>query len=397
MGSMPTPEISLDTARALTLRAQGLQHPTFRTAMKTDVLAVIDRNGIWQIDTINIVARSPYFALWSRLGAYPPAWLDELLAEGRLFEYWAHAACFIPITQYPYHRRMMIERLRHHRYEAWYNDHKTDADTILQHVQNNGAVRSADFERKDGKKGTWWDWKIEKDALEHWLAIGEMMVARRDKFQRVYDLRERVLPGWSDDQVPSLDESIRYFTLKSVQALGITQSAWVPDFYRLPKVATARAIQRLLSEGQITEINVEGWAEPALVSAEARELLIEHPMELAPTFTTLLSPFDSLIWDRKRAREMFNYDFSIECYLPAGKRKYGYYLLSVLHRGSLVARLDAKAHRQEGIFEVKSFYWEPQVQTNPLMLDEIRTAIQNCADWHKTPEVRYPESTTIFQ
>jgi uncharacterized protein YcaQ len=390
---MSTPEISLETARVLTLRAQGLLHPSAQPASKEDVLAAIERNGAWQIDTINVVARSPYLALWSRLGEYNADWLNELLAEGRLFEYWAHAACFIPIEQYPYHRRMMLERQRHHRYVEWYQEHQADTDAVLHYVQVNGAVRSADFERKDGKKGTWWDWKIEKDALEHWLTVGEMMVARREKFQRVYDLRERVLPGWSDEAAPSLEECMHYFTLKSVRALGIALPDWVADFYRLSKVSVAKAIQKLLAEGALTQVKVEGWAEPALIPAETATILAnESSASLTPTFTTLLSPFDTLIWDRKRARQMFNYDFSIECYLPAPKRKYGYYLLSVLHRGKLVARLDAKAHRQEGIFEVKSFYWEEGVTPTTEMLEEILAAIQSCADWHKTPKVHLPDS-----
>jgi len=388
---MPAAEISLATARALMLNDQGLLHPRPALAAKQDVLQTIRNLGVLQIDTINVVARSPYLALWSRLGEYSPAWLEECLAEGTLFEYWAHAACFIPIEQYPYHRRMMLEQMRYHHYQAWYLEHQADTDAILSHVQQHGAVRSADFERKDGKKGTWWDWKIEKDALEYWLAAGEMMVVRRDKFQRVYDLRDRVLAAWSDDAVPSLEETMRYFTLQSVRALGVCQSGWVADYYRLPKAAAAKALRTLLADGAVSEINVESWPEPALVSTEVKARLDADTTSLQPTLTTLLSPFDSLIWDRKRAHQLFDYDFSIECYLPAQKRKYGYYLLSVLHHGALVARLDAKAHRKEGVFEVKSFYWEPGLTPSDEMRAEIRAAVQRCADWHRTPELRLPQ------
>jgi uncharacterized protein YcaQ len=388
---MPAAEISLATARALMLDTQGLLHPRPALAAKQDVLQTIRNLGVLQIDTINVVARSPYLALWSRLGEYSPAWLEECLAEGSLFEYWAHAACFIPIEQYPYHRRMMLEQMRYHHYQAWYLEHQADTDAILSHVQAHGAVRSADFERKDGKKGTWWDWKIEKDALEYWLAAGEMMVVRRDKFQRVYDLRDRVLAAWSDDAVPSLEETMRYFTLQSVRALGICQSGWVADYYRLPKAAAAKALRTLLADGAVSEINVEGWPDPALVATDVKGRLDADTTSLLPTLTTLLSPFDSLIWDRKRAHQLFDYDFSIECYLPAHKRKYGYYLLTVLYRGALVARLDAKAHRKEGVFEVKSFYWEPGGMVTDEMRAEIRAAVQRCADWHRTPELRLPQ------
>ena len=389
---MSTPEISLQTSRALMLQAQGLLHPPTAPARKADILSAIDRCGILQIDTINVVARAPYMSLWSRLGNYEAAWLDELLAERHLFEYWAHAACFIPVQQYRYHRRLMLDRLRYHHYHEWYLEHQAETDAILKHVQEHGSVRSADFERKDGKKGTWWDWKIEKDALEYWLAAGELMVLRREKFQRVYDLRERVQPDWQDADTASLDEAMRFFTLKSIQAMGIAHPDWIADYYRISKAHAKKAAAELLAQGAVSEINVEGWSAPALISLESLALLDHDPTDLKPTCTTLLSPFDSLIWDRKRTRQMFNYDFSIECYLPAPKRKYGYYLLSVLYRGELVARLDVKAHRQEGFFEVKSFYWEPGVTVTEEMRTEVITAVQRCADWHKTPELHLPLS-----
>ena len=378
------------------LQAQGLLHPLNVKASKAEVLAAVEQMGILQIDTINVVARSPYLSLFSRLGSYSPAWLEELLAEGKLFEYWAHAACFIPIKEYPYHRRMMLEKLRYHHYQAWYLEHKADSDSVLKHFQEHGAARSADFERKDGKKGTWWDWKIEKDALEHWFAAGELMIVRRDKFQRVYDLRERVYPGWKDEQAPSLEETLEYFALKTIHALGVAQPGWVADYYRLTKTQAAQTIKSLLAKGKIAEVTVAGWPEPALISNVANELVSGNLAAIVPTHTTLLSPFDALIWDRKRTQALFNFDFSIECYLPAAKRKYGYYLLPVLYRGALVARLDAKAHRKEGIFEIKSFFWEPDTAVNSEMVEEIRSAIQHCALWHQTPQARYPDSSPFM-
>jgi uncharacterized protein YcaQ len=389
---MSSQEISVETVRALMLSAQGLLHPPARNAVKEDVFSAIDRVGLLQIDTINVVARAPYLAIWSRLGEYDPAWLEDLLAEGQIFEYWAHAACFIPIDQYRYHRRMMLDQVRYHRYREWYLDHQADTDKILEHIQQHGAVRSADFERKDGKKGTWWDWKIEKDALEYWLAAGDVMVSRREKFQRVYDLRERVHPAWEDSDAAAYDESMRYFVLRSIQAMGVAKPEWIPDYYRISKADAAAAVRSLLEDGVISEIRVTGWPEPALISRECLALLNDSSADLRPTLTTLLCPFDSLIWDRKRTRELFNYDFSIECYLPQAKRKYGYYLLSALYRGQIVARLDVKAHRQQGAFEVKALYWEPDLQVTDEMRTEVLAAVQRCADWHRTPELRLPDS-----
>lgn len=384
---MPLQEISLSTARALILQAQGLLHAPNSQATKETVLAAIQNLGVLQIDTINIVARSPYLSLFSRMGDYDPAWLDALLAEGKLFEYWAHAASFLPMEQYSYHRRLMLEKLRWHRYQAWYLDHQADSDAVFAHVKANGSVKSADFERKDGKKGTWWDWKIEKDALEYWFAAGELMITRREKFQRVYDLREQVLPTWEDTLAPSLDESICYLVLKTVQALGLSRPVWVADYFRLPKNMVKAALKQLLESGALQEVKVESWEEPALLPAETAAQINSNPAELEATYTTLLSPFDSLIWDRQRTRQIFGFNFSIECYLPAAKRKYGYYLLPVLYHGALVARLDAKAHRKAGMFEVKALYWEPGINIEDQMLSEVGRAIQACANWHRTPQV----------
>lgn len=382
------PALSLSAARNLALSAQGLLQPPAHTACKADVLAAIRRIGALQIDTINVVARSPYLALWSRLGAYDPAWLNELLAEGALFEYWSHAASFLPIEDYPYYRRFILNGRHWHRNKDWYPNHQEEVDAILTHVRQYGAVRSADFKRKDGKKGTWWDWKIEKDALEHWFTMGELMITRRDKFQRVYDLRERVLQGWDDSGVPTMEDTLCALTLKSIQCMGIARPAWVADYFRLPKEVVKATLKDLERRDLIRAIEVEGWAEPALVSTE-QTALVQAAMDgtLQATCTTLLPPFDSLIWDRARTRQLFNFDFALECYLPAPKRIYGYYLLSILHRGELVGRLDAKANRQEGRFEVRTLYLEPAVKVDDELINSIAETLCRCANWHKTPWV----------
>ena len=384
---MPTPAISLETARNLVLHAQKLDHFPKKPASKKSIAAAIIDLGLLQIDTINIVARAPYFMLFSRLGSYDPDWLDESLAEKTVFEYWAHAASFLPIEDYPYHRRMMLEKLRHPNYYTWYEKNKAECDKLLAHVRANGPVRSADFERQDGQKGHWWNWKFEKDALEFWFCAGELMISKRNKFQRVYDLRERVLPAWNDNDAPSLNETMRYFVRQSARALGIARRDWVADYFRLARKPVNEALDRLLEEGELTEVSVESWPDAALVPTELLALS-KGRRDLTPTLTTLLSPFDSLIFDRKRTKQLFDFDFTIECYLPPAKRKYGYFLLPVLHRGRLIGRADAKAHRKEGIFEIKGIFWEPGINADEQMLTDLRSAIQRCADWHGTPTVK---------
>ncbi len=380
--------LSKQQARLLAVQAQNLLQAPSRPSTKQDVLESIRRMGELQIDTINVVARSPYLSLWSRLGDYNPGWLDELLEEKQLFEYWAHAACFLPVEDFALHRRMTLEGIRGWYSESWRERHEDDIDRVLEHIRSNGEVKSATFERKDGKRGAWWDWKIEKNVLEYLLQEGIVMVSRREKFQRVYDLRERLYPDWQDANVPSLDDVYATLCEKTLDALGFSLESWVADYFRLPKKVVPAMLKRLKGTGRVIEIDIEGLKQPCLVTPRGLELAEQAAAgALEATHTTLLSPFDSLIWDRKRTRELFDFDYTIEVYLPQHKRVYGYYLLPILHNGQLAGRLDAKAHRQKGVFEVKSVYLDPGVTIDREFAASLAQAIRDCAAWHKTPEV----------
>jgi uncharacterized protein YcaQ len=387
--------LSQTQARAVMVAAQGLDRRPAGRATKMGVLRAIRRMGALQIDTINVVARSPYLVLWSRLGDYEPRWLDALLAEGKLFEYWSHEACFLPVEDYKlYRHRMLNAEAMGWKYSAgWVDSHRHEVDRLLDLIRERGAVRASDFERTDGKAGGWWEWKTEKRALEMLFTAGELMIARRQNFQRIYDLRERVLPSWNDAQLPALEDVRRELALKAIRALGVTTARWVSDYFRTDKRQTLSTVTALAREGALISLEVEGWTEPALAHPLNRKLLDDVASgRIKPELTTLLSPFDPLVWDRARARVVFGFDYRLECYTPAAKRLYGYFTLPVLHRGALVGRLDAKAHRKEGIFEVKSLYIEPGVRADDELIVSIAAAIQECADWHKTPTVRVSRS-----
>ena len=382
-------KLSQTEARTLLLAAQGLCTLPAEPATKADVLTTIRQMSVLQIDTIHVVARSPYLVLWSRLGAYEPRWLDELLAGGKLFEYWAHAACFLPIEDYPLYRRRMLERVDEaSRATAWLNEHRAEVEQVLGLIHTNGPVRSADFERTDGQKGTWWNWKIEKQVLEHLHTAGALMIASRHNFQRIYDLRERVLPHWDDAQTPALGDVRRALVLKAVRCLGVTPARWVADYFRTLRRTTDPLPEALASEGLLLRATVEGWAEPAYLHPD--NLALAEAIvggKLQPTLTTLLSPFDPVTWDRARALALFNFDYRIECYTPGPKRQYGYFTLPILHRGQLIGRLDPKAHRAQGRFEIKALHLEPDVIVTDELIAELAQALQRCAQWHQTPEV----------
>lgn len=386
---VPALHLSLAHARAVMLAAQGLDRRPRRRARKADVLAAIRRMGALQIDTIHVVARSPYLVLWSRLGAYDPAWLDQLLAQGKIFEYWSHEACFLPIEDFPLYRHRMLDRSwAGWRYaHALMEKHPDDVARLLARVREHGPVRSSDFEREE-KGGTWWDWKPEKRMLEGLFTAGELMIARRERFQRIYDLRERVLPGWDDARLPAPDEVQRTLAASAVRALGIAQARWVADYFRMDRTSTRALPPRMAEEGSLLEVAVEGWKEPAYVHPDHLPT-VEAAIagKIRPTLTTLLSPFDPLVWDRARGREMFGFDYRLECYTPAPKRVHGYFVLPILRRGALIGRLDAKAHRAEGVFEVRALFFEPGVRITERAMADVAGALHECAAWHGTPRV----------
>ena len=219
------------------LAAQGLTKANRRRTTADDVLSAIRRMGALQIDSISVVARSPYLVLWSRLGSYDPAWLDELLVRGKIFEYWSHAACFLPIEDAPlYHHRMAERKIRH---AEWMAANAELVIGILARLRDHGALRSADWAREGGRSTGWWDWKPEKLALEMLFAEGALTVARRDGFQRVYDLRERVHPGWTELPELSDEQCRRAFVLKTVKALGVATASWIPNYFALRSAGVA--------------------------------------------------------------------------------------------------------------------------------------------------------------
>lgn len=387
---IPARRVSAQQARNLHLAAQGLLTRPRRRARKDDVLAAIARMRVLQIDTIHVVARSPYLVLFSRLGGYDPRWLDQLLEEGSIFECWAHEACFAPIADYALHRHPAQGRDGHWAMKhalRMRGDHAAEMDALLARIRVHGAVKASDFERPAGAPGGgWWGWKNEKRWLEALFALGELMIARRENFHRVYDLPERVLAWAGDAALPG--DPAREFVLGAVRALGIAQARWINDYFRSGRKLKDADLDPFADAGELLRIDVEGWQDPGYVHRDHAELLRGAAAgRLRATHTTLLSPFDPVVWDRARAAAMFGFEYRIECYTPAPKRRYGYYVLPILHRGRLVGRLDAKAHRADGVFEVKALYLESGVAPTAALAAALAEAIRRCADWHATPRV----------
>jgi uncharacterized protein YcaQ len=346
--------------------------------------------ALLQLDTIHVVARSPYLVLFSRLGDYAPEWLDELVASGTLFEVWAHEACIAPIEDWALHRQALVDR------EHWSLSRARRLlarqgpamRALLEHVRAHGPVRAADFTGSRRGRGGWWNWKKEKAWLEAWFALGELMVARRDGFHRVYDLVSRVYPLAAAVPLPSGAEVKRAFVERTVRALGIARARWISDYFRTRPRLGEPDLRPLVEDGTLSEVAVAGWPVPGFVHRDLRPVAERAAAgELEATHTALLSPFDPVVWDRERVRELFGFDYRLECYTPASKRRYGYFALPILRRGALVGRLDAKAHRAEGRFEVRALHLEAGVRTTAALIADLAQALDACARWHRTPEV----------
>ncbi len=387
-----SPMLAQQQARHLQLAAQGLLTPPPARATRAALRRAIERMQLLQIDTIHVVARSPYLVLHARMGHYPQDWLDEALAQAHIFETWAHEACFAPACDMALHRSYNATARYHWgilRGQASHAQQRKQLDALLAHVQEKGPVKSSDFARTDGKaSGGWWGWKDEKRWLEALFATGELMVARRENFHRVYDLPERVHPGIGTLPVPNASEVHEQFIERAIAALGVTQARWVHDYFRIkPRVKDAD-LDDLVAQGRLLRIDVEGWEAPGYVHARHKALLKKACVgQLAATHSALLSPFDPIVWDRERARVMFDFDYTLECYTPEAKRVYGYFVLPILLHGALIGRLDAKAHRDQGVFEVRALHLQEGVKLNAGQVLALAQLLHHTARWHGTPEV----------
>lgn len=394
MSASPTLEFSAAQARVMQLAAQGLLRAPRRRARPADLLAAVRRMRLLQIDSIHVVARSPYLVLFSRLGAYPMDWLDQALASGALAEAWVHEACFVPAEDYLLHRHGAVHRQGHwaqRRARRLLGEQPREMARLLERVRERGPVRASDLSEGREQPPGWWSWTQEKSGLEAWFALGEVMVARRQAFQRVYDVRERVLPNvlaaagvveTTADAASDPDALRRRMAADAVQALGITCADWIGDYHRQGRVP-ADTIAALVAEGTLLQASVRGWSRPALVHRGQLELARAVAAgALRATRNVLLSPFDPLVWDRTRARAVFGFDYALECYTPAARRRYGYFVLPWLCRGRLAGRVDAKAHRRERVFELKAVHLEPGERADARTAAALAQAVVECARWH---------------
>jgi uncharacterized protein len=363
------PTFSRRAVAALFLERQHLTRPR---AVKLNgprlVRFVADAGGL-QIDSINVVERAHYLTVWSRFGAYDRRALDRLVERRRLlFEYWAHAACFVPRDDLPAWRCAMADyQLRHTGWARWLKRNAKAVREVEAEIARRGPTANADFrEQRPAGGAGWWNWKPATHALHVLWMTGRILVHSRRHFHKRFDLAARVLP--EIDQVAPLDTEafVRWHLRRSLRAMGAateTDLRMYLTFPRMPAGGRRAALRALLESGEIVEIAVEGDARRWLARREDFESLAAAGRRRAASRgTTLLSPFDSLLWHRERARTLFGYDYRIEVYTPSPKRTHGYYSLPILHDGLLVGRLDAKNHRANAELVLRRIHLEPWLE-----------------------------------
>lgn len=382
--------LTLRAARHLHLAAQGLLTRPRRQPKAGDILPAIRQMSLLQIDTINVVARSPYLVLFSRLGAYPLTWLDDALSRGELMEYWAHEACFLPRSDFTLvrHRMLSPHNMGWKYHQSWMDEHAEDIAALKSHIAENGPVRSADFTHPRKGESGWWEWKPHKRHLEGLFTAGEVMVIARRNFQRVYDLTERVMPHWDDKKQALPQPQAEAVMLEnSARSLGIFRPEWLADYYRLRRPDLATLLAGWQERQLVVPVNVDQLGEMWVHHSLQPELVRAAEGKLNATHSAVLSPFDPVVWDRKRAEQFFNFTYRLECYTPAPKRQYGYFVLPLLHRGELVGRMDSKMHRAEGVLEIFALYLETGVRVSQQLEQGLMMAINDFARWQGATRV----------
>ena len=374
---------SLKQARRLALAAQGFsgrQPPA--TIKSAQVNRLIERLGVLQIDSVNALVRSHYLPLFSRLGHYAPQLLDRAAwSQGRqrtLFEYWGHEASLLPLEMYP----LMGWRMQQARQgQGIYGqlarfglEQQATIRQVLAAVETQGALGAGSLSTRQERAGPWWDWSAEKMALEWLFAAGEVTVAGRRGFERLYDVPERVIPQ-RILQRSSLSEAEaqRGLLLHAATALGVATEKDLRDYFRLTPAESRARLAELLEDGQLQLCNVRGWRQPAYCLPAPK---VPRKVEAS----ALLSPFDSLIWERSRTERLFDFRYRLEIYTPQHKRVYGYYVLPFLYHERIAARVDLRAERAQGRLAVHAVH-EEVPGLDDAGIQALALNLRQLADW----------------
>lgn len=376
--------LSAAHARRVALAAQGFTRRRPTAAVSTrHVHRTMERLGVLQIDSVNVFARSHYMPLFSRLGAYDPTLLDRVFLSRttHYVEYLAHEATFVPVDDWALWRfRMDAFRKRWESDpDSWLSQNTRTIAWVTDELRARGPLRPAEL-RADAprERGTWWDWDDVKLALEHLWRVGDVAISGRRGFERRYALEEQVIPRGVREREVTPEDAIRELVSRAARSSGVATERDLADYYRIrDRKAVRAAIEDLVDTGELQPVQVRGWERgghpvPTWLHRDASQ-----PRRVDAA--AILTPFDPVVWFRERALRAFDLDYRIEIYVPAHKRRYGYYSLPVLVGDRIVARVDLKADRASSTLHVQSAWWEPQSRIDDA--DPIARELALAASW----------------
>ena len=369
--------------RRLALSAQGLlQNQPYGRGL-AGARAAVQHIGYVQIDTISVVERAHHHVLYARVPDFETDMLNHMLLDGDIFEYWSHAAAFLPMADFrfslPYKHAIKSGQT------YWYRtrDQKL-MDELLARIRADGPIRSRDLEHKAQKSSGWWDWKPAKKALEQLYMQGDLMVSDRTGFQKTYDLTERVLPAGVDTRMPSVEAFATHLLDQQLRCHGLVSLKGVCYLRRSTPLrqAVKNLLDERLAQGDLEQIQLHS-GELFVAPAGA----FEQPLPRVSKRLSILSPFDNSVIQRDRLKALFDYDYQIECYVPEPKRQYGYFCLPLMYRDQFIGRMDCKAHRKERCLEIKSLFLEPHDYDENALVQAFTAAMMQFCRFQKCDSV----------
>ena len=378
--------------RRIALAAQGLLQAQPYGRGLAGACKMINHIGYVQIDTISVVERAHHHVFYSRVPQFKPAMTNQMLLNRDIFEYWTHAAAFLPIADFrfslPYKHAIKSGQIH------WYKTHDRKLmGELLARIRSEGPIRSRDVKTTTTKRAGWWDWKPAKKALEQMYVEGDLMICDREGFQKTYDLTERVLPSHVNSQMPSMEEWAKHILDQQlrchgfVSLKGLTYQRRNPELHKAVKtLVNARLAQRTLEQVQV------GTGEVFIMKTGT----LERPLPRVNSRMLILSPFDNSVIQRRRLKTLFQYDYQLECYVPAIKRRYGYFCLPLLYRDEFIGRMDCKAHRKTKHLEVKSLHWEHHNFDEDLILTAFQKAITEFCHFQQCDSVSLTQTGQNF-
>jgi uncharacterized protein YcaQ len=385
--------LSAIEARRIALRAQGFGRPPAAQPGRPQVLAAVRQLGLLQLDSVNVLIRSHYLPLFSRLGAYDREHLDRMasVSPRTLVEYWGHEASLLPVETWP-RLRWRMDEAREGRgiwkgIAAFARERSAFVRRIRDEVRDRGPIAAGELSVGTKPSGAWWGWSEAKRALEYLFWVGDLTSAGRRGFQRLYDLPERVLPPRILGQAPPTRAEAQADLLRhAARASGVATEADLRDYFRLPVTDTRARLAELVEAGELQQVTVEGWKQPGFLVRASPGGAVEA--------SALLSPFDSLIWCRPRTERLFGFHYRLAFYTPRAERSHGYYVMPFLMGHSLVARVDLKADRAEGALRVEAGHAEPgkdEAEVAAALVPHLATL----ASWLGLREVRVTARTRL--